>query len=217
MSDSDSDPPTLPPDTLAILQEFYKENDLKKEKLLEAQHGTTHVEDLQLNEDWQLSQFWYDDRTATRLAEEAVSIAGLQGRIACLCSPTAYKKIRVLKPESCTSICFEYDERFGVYGSDFVFYDYKEPLKLPQEMKQSFDVVIADPPFLSEECLLKTAQTIRFLAKDKVVLCTGAVMEELAYRLLSVKPCIFVPTHTSGLQNKFSCYCNYDSQLLSLE
>jgi hypothetical protein len=31
-------------------------------------------------EDWQLSQFWYDDETAERLAAEVLSAAGTDGR-----------------------------------------------------------------------------------------------------------------------------------------
>ena len=60
-----------------------------------------------------------------------------------------------------------------MFGEDFQFYDYKEPLDLPLDLKQSFDIVIADPPFLSEECLCKTAVTVKFLAKEKILLCTG--------------------------------------------
>lgn len=68
----------------------------------------------------------------------------------------------------------EYDTRFEIYGEDFVFYDYKEPLKFPEGMKNSFDVVIADPPFLSDECLCNTAVSIKYLGKDKIILCTGS-------------------------------------------
>ena len=67
-----------------------------------------------------------------------------------------------------------------MFGEDFQFYDYKEPLNLPLEMKQSFDIVIADPPFLSEECLCKTAVTVKFLAKDKIILCTGKLTEKIS-------------------------------------
>ena len=69
--------------------------------------------------------------------------------------------------------CLEYDDRFRVYGEDFIFYDYNHPLKLDADLKGSFDIVIADPPFLAEDCLTQTALTIRYLAKDKVILCTG--------------------------------------------
>lgn len=94
-------------------------------------------------------------------------------------APTAYKKIKEMKASDCTVKCLEFDKRFAVFGEDFQFYDYKEPLNLPLEWKQSFDVVIADPPFLSEECLCKTSVTAKFLAKDKVILCTGKCGREL--------------------------------------
>ena len=34
-------------------------------------------------------------------------------------------------------------------------------------------MVFADPPFLSDECLTKTAVTVKFMAKEKIILCTG--------------------------------------------
>ncbi len=33
--------------------------------------------------------------------------------------------------------------------------------------------MVADPPFLAEECLEKTIQTVQYMAKDKIVFCTG--------------------------------------------
>ena len=97
----------------------------------------------------------------------------LHFRIACVSSPTAYKKIREMKPQSCVAKCMEFDERFRIYGDDFVFYNFNDPLNFPVEWQKSFDIVIADPPFLSEDCLNKTAISVRFLAKDKIILCTG--------------------------------------------
>ena len=43
---------------------------------------------------------------------------------------------------------FEYDPRFKVYGNDFEFYDYKEPLAISEDLVNTFDLIIADPPFL---------------------------------------------------------------------
>ena len=95
-------------------------------------------------------------------------------RIACISCPTLYVKLAEIKPADCKTILLEYDRRFEIHGDEFVFYDYKEPLDLPEKLtKHSFDMVVADPPYLSEECLGKTAQTITFLAKGKILLCTG--------------------------------------------
>jgi 16S rRNA G966 N2-methylase RsmD len=70
-------------------------------------------------------------------------------------------------------VLLEYDKRFASFGQDFVFYDYKSPLDIPRDLGSSFDIVIADPPFLSDECLTKTSVTIKFMAKEKIILCTG--------------------------------------------
>jgi len=135
-------------------------------------------------------------------------------RIACLCAPTLYKKLLEIKPADCEAKVFEFDRRFAVFGEDFIFYDYKNPLDLPESVTEhSFDLVFADPPFLSEDCLTKTAETIKYLAKEKIILCTGQVMENLAFKLLRVSPCKFQPMHSRNLGNKFACFVNYDSDL----
>lgn len=51
-------------------------------------------------------------------------------------------------------------------------------------MSSGFDLVIADPPFLSEECLTKTTETIKFLSKKNIVLCTGNIL------ILETKTCL---------------------------
>lgn len=67
-----------------------------------------------------------------------------------------------------------------MYGAEYVFYDYNNPLDLPANLvPHSFDIVVADPPYLSEECLKKTAETIKYLTKGNILLCTGRVFHSL--------------------------------------
>jgi EEF1A lysine methyltransferase 1 len=70
---------------------------------------------------------------------------------------------------------FEYDKRFEIYGNDFVFYDYKEPLNFDQNLNDFFDLIIVDPPFLADECQIKTGMTIKKVGKSnhKLIVCTG--------------------------------------------
>ena len=70
---------------------------------------------------------------------------------------------------------FEYDKRFEIYGEDFYFYDYKNPLDFDSKLEKYFDLVISDPPYLSQECHIKTGMTVRKIAKDdfKLIVCTG--------------------------------------------
>ena len=88
--------------------------------------------------------------------------------------PTLYAKLVKIKPPDVRTYLLEYDKRFEVYGEDFILYDYRQPLSLPEKLeKHSFDIVVADPPFLSEECLQKVAQTVTYLTRGKTLLCTG--------------------------------------------
>ncbi|XP_022087589.1 EEF1A lysine methyltransferase 1-like isoform X4 [Acanthaster planci] len=135
--------------------------------------------------------------------------------IACVACPTLYQKLQHLKPATCTTVLLEFDKRFAIYKEDFVFYDYNTPLKLTNLQENSFDVVVADPPYLSEECLRKIAQTVQFLSSDKVILCTGAVMEDLARELLGVSVCLFIPSHSRSLANAFRCFANFKTHLLN--
>lgn len=157
-------------------------------------------------------------------------------------APSVYQKLKqgvVDGSERVTAIVFEFDRRFSTYGEDFIFYDYNKPLSLPESVEpHSFDVVLADPPYLSEECLSKVAETIKYLSRGKVLLCTGekrglpdlslhvfsvrtnrcsvtgAIMENLAKDLLDVKMCSFEPHHNRNLSNEFRCFVNYPSSLL---
>ena len=96
-------------------------------------------------------------------------------RVACLSCPTLYSKLAQVQTSAHHIVLLEYDKRFQKYGESFIHYDYREPLKLPCFIQEGFfDLVVADPPFLSEECLSKVALTIKFLTKQKIILCTGA-------------------------------------------
>lgn len=62
----------------------------------------------------------------------------------------------------------EFDERFAVF-KEFVRYDFEKAIQLPAEMKASFDVIICDPPFLSQDCQTKGKSCYHF--RQAWVLC----------------------------------------------
>ncbi|KAJ4705481.1 Protein-lysine N-methyltransferase [Melia azedarach] len=203
----EDDRPMLSSQALAALQEFLAEQNQTTENDTES-HTVALV-----SEDWRLSQFWYDDVTAETVAEEVVSLCrDSDSRVACIACPTLYAYLKKIGPDVSAKI-LEYDMRFEQYGSDFLFYDYNKPEDLPLELKHGFNVVVADPPYLSKECLEKVTQTVSFLAKpgdSKLLLLTGEVQKERAANLLGLRPCGFRPQHSSKLGNEFRLFTNYD-------
>lgn len=176
-------------------------------------------------EDWNASQFWYDDATATTLAEQLLDGANSSTRIAVVSAPSAFLQLKNLlnaegKPadERPQITLLEFDERFAVFKSEFVHYDFEHPTRLPVELKASFDRIICDPPFLSEDCQTKAALTVRWLAKSwdhdlKLIQCTGERMEDLMLKLygkVGLKTTDFEIIHAKGLSNEFRCYANFD-------
>ncbi|KAG0003749.1 hypothetical protein BGZ65_001383 [Modicella reniformis] len=236
--DSDSDL-ELSPETLRALQQVMREQQEQwerfeslrqqaEERFDEAKEGSkAPSRDLPVvtmdffREDWQLSQFWYDDATSEKLAREVLSNTDANSIACCISSPTAYVKLMSMNPPNTNNLfLFEFDTRFDVYGRQFVHYDYSKPLefRLSQELKGSVDMIIVDPPFLSEECLTKTLQTVRFLLRKggKVVLCTGLVMLKIA-KEDGLELTTFHPGHQNGLSNDFRCYVNYQSNQFPLK
>ncbi|CAK9302961.1 unnamed protein product [Gordionus sp. m RMFG-2023] len=142
-------------------------------------------------ENWQLSQFWYNETSSSILANEIIKNTVWGNKICYL---------------------FEYDKRFS-YFPNYIFYDYKEPLKISKEFKDTFDFILVDPPFLSEECLSNISQTLAYLTSQKIILCTGEIMQHLAFIYASVLPTNFCPEHENNLANKFLCYSNYNAKI----
>ncbi|KAG0368499.1 putative N6-adenine methyltransferase-domain-containing protein [Gamsiella multidivaricata] len=235
--DSDSDL-ELSPETLRALQQvmqeqqdqqerFEKLRQQAEERFDQAQENDTESKELPavtmdfFREDWQLSQFWYDDATSEKLAREILDQTDANSVVCCISSPTAYVKLMSMNPPNTNNLfLFEYDTRFDVYGRQFIHYDYSKPLefRLSEELKGSIDMIVVDPPFLSEECLTKTLETVRLLLKKggKVVLCTGAVMLPIA-KQDGLELTTFLPGHQNGLSNDFRCYVNYKSEQFPLK
>uniref|UniRef100_A0A1I8BVS3 Protein-lysine N-methyltransferase n=1 Tax=Meloidogyne hapla TaxID=6305 RepID=A0A1I8BVS3_MELHA len=198
----------LSPETLAILNEFIAEKSLEDV-------------DVNISEDWQLSQFWYTSDTSLCIVNECLGL--LEGeipkRIACISCPSLiahFMKAEQFKQEKIEVKLFEYDKRFQQrYPTSFIHYDYRNPLNIDKYYSEYFDFIIADPPFLSDECFIKVAQTIRILAKPKfkLIFCTGTIMEDLLKRLFNLRRANnFRPEHNNNLANDFSLFLNYESK-----
>ncbi|CAH2094851.1 unnamed protein product [Euphydryas editha] len=208
--EDDDDVPALSAETFAALQEFYAEQQKRQEILEKLESQQQLTENIIFEENWQLSQFWYNETTVQYLVKIIDKCLQDNGKVALISCPTLFVPVKRQVGNRASVILLEYDRRFEVHGTDFIFYDYNTPLKLQSDLEHTFDLIVADPPFLSEECIEKTSETIKHLAKDKIIVCTGAIMKEHVEKLLNLKQCEFQPQHRNNLANEFSCYANFD-------
>jgi hypothetical protein len=158
----------LAPSTMDALAEFMRERDEAARRFSELQqkaqaaHEDRQFSMADFSEDWNQSQFWYDDATAEAFASTLLDGATEDSVIGLVSAPTVYVKIREWKrvgkvPANLTVKLLEYDDRFAVFKEDFVHYDFEQPLRgLPEGYKGKFDRVLSDPPFLSEDCQTKS-------------------------------------------------------------
>jgi len=86
-------------------------------------------------------------------------------RIACVACPSLFRALRSSEAfrEAADAHLFEFDDRFARLGGGFSHYDYRRPTEIDASLLNSFDAVVADPPYLSAECLKKTAVSMRLL------------------------------------------------------
>lgn len=94
-----------------------------------------------------------------------------------------------------------------------MFYDFNEATDeyYLSEFHHNYDIIIADPPFLSEECVTKMCKIINKLLKEsgKVILCSGKIVEPWVLKHLNLFKCKFRPGHERNLGNEFVSYANF--------
>ena len=89
-------------------------------------------------------------------------------------------------------------------------------MAIDSEYLNSFDFIIADPPYLNKDTINRTMQTIKALSRDlntKIIFNTGAIMEENLLPF-GVRKIVWEPHHASNLSNIFYSFANYDAQRL---
>ena len=200
----------LSPETLAALMEVYNEKNNKKIE----EDGFEKID-----EDWELSQFWYTKETSDRIILLIGKYAkkNKKENIALLCAPSLYRAYLRNKDEldDLNIALFEFDKRFSVFGEGFNFYDLNKPLEIEEKHHKKYDIIVADPPFLNKETVQKVAQSMKLLSNGEniKIFITGlqvkdAVKEE--FPDLELRENIKIEHDKQRLQNPFGFFCPVD-------
>lgn len=240
--DSD-DELTLSSQALAALQQFREEEkqQIKKFELLydNSQKEYDIRKEVSIDafqEDWQLSQFWYDDSTALTLAKALLEGADEDTIIVIASAPSVYAAISQIPDEEIPTkhiYLLEYDKRFELLAGKehFRFYDYNFPENIPEELREKCHRLLIDPPFLEEECQKKSAETCKNLlitdksqktkAGDDLFKLITSTGERMKSTIHASYPDTFVtnfhPEHKNGLSNEFRCYATFECQYWRFE
>ena len=200
----------LSPETLAALMEVYNE---KNNKAME-EDGFEKID-----EDWELSQFWYTKETADNIILLIGNYAKKHKKenIALLCAPSLYRAYLRNKDklEDLNFALFEYDKRFSIFGESFNFYDLNTPLEIDAIHHKKYDIVVADPPFLNKETVQKVAQSMRLISKGESmeIFITGLQVQEAVaaeFPELKLRDNVKIEHDKQRLQNPFGLFCAVD-------
>lgn len=205
------------------------EDDFDEQKAKEVTPVAVSIDDFK--EDWQLSQFWYSDETSDIFAKELLRGADEDTVICIASAPAVYAALnRIPRSEWPTQHVYllEYDTRFKLLAgaSHFSFYDYNEPDNVPQHLRHKVDRLLIDPPFLEEDCQVKSSIAAKnLLTKDKhaktktgdlkykMISSTGERMRDVIKRIYpDTHITTFYPEHKNGLSNEFRCYATFEGE-----
>lgn len=94
-----------------------------------------------------------------------------------------------------------------------MFYDFNKPKDIPGELANSFDFILIDPPFITEEVWSKYAETIKYIQKEdaKILCCSIKENDKMLHSLIQVTPQVFKPS-IPHLIYQYNFYSNYEHE-----
>ncbi|CAM9135585.1 unnamed protein product, partial [Phaeothamnion confervicola] len=116
---------------------------------------------MRASQDGNLNQYWYSRATIEAMVAEVVEHGA--GGTAFLSTPSVYFSL----PENTRSACkcFDIDDKWA-RDPGFVHYDFNRPEDIPETLRSAFDMVVIDPPFITEEVWREYATAARMLLKS---------------------------------------------------
>ncbi|GMH46058.1 hypothetical protein BSKO_14022 [Bryopsis sp. KO-2023] len=162
-------------------------------------------------ENGDLNQYWYSQHTIETLIKEIESVAI---NVAFLSTPSVYFSLAKASQLQANSRLFDFDKQFS-RDPRFVFYDFQSPGDVPKELHNTFDCVVIDPPFITQEVWENYVATARLLSIEggKAILSTIPENREMLWKLFSARPCAFLPA-IPNLVYQYNFFTNYETKFL---
>ena len=167
----------------------------------------------------------YTEAFATNLAQNLYKLCTPSTRIAFICCPTAFVAFQHSNPLPGARL-LEVDQRFGILApSQYIVYDIHHPERVPEQLINSFDIIVADPPFLNLDTNEKLVKTVNKIIKPdgKFLILTSPSVEDVLEKVYAAPPVgplkrtPLVPKH-GQLANAFACWGSWDgAEEFSLE
>lgn len=101
--------------------------------------------------------------------------------------------------------------------SNYVYFDYNHPLSFDESLRNTFDMVVIDPPFITREVWAKYAATTEALAASPKPLVLATTVHEnapLMKDLFDTTPTVFQPS-IPNLVYQYACFTNFPCDCLA--
>jgi hypothetical protein len=161
----------------------------------------------------EFNQYWYSKPTINFMVEQVQRNSKLGA--AFLSTPSIYFS---LKDKELKAKCkvMDIDDNFGKKDpTGFVYYDFNKPEELPEAILGTFDMVVIDPPFITQEVWQKYADAAKKLLIPEggmVLMSTIDENHQFLEDMLGVTPIAFRPS-IPNLVYQYSFYTNYEDDL----
>lgn len=166
-----------------------------------------------------LNQYWFSENTRETLCNavrESISLkGGSTTRVAFLSTPSLYFTLSDEERKQCTLL--DYDTTLSSQNcGSYVFYDFNYPTSIDANLRGLFDIILIDPPFISQSVWESYAITVTLLAKEgaHIICTTVAENEALMKRLFNCQKSNFQPS-VPNLTYQYNTFANFESSALS--
>jgi len=99
----------------------------------------------------ELNQYWFSADTISAFVDEVAEAAGSAALVS---SPSIFFSLP--HETRARSRVLDFDRQWE-RDPGYVYYDYNDPLSLPQDLRARFNFVLVDPPFITREVWCKYA------------------------------------------------------------